>query len=576
MKMLKPSAQTITLKSLHVSIKLTIMVLQFLIQNSIYAYRERDSSQKARVCTAAAFLTSLIADADVVTDWVYFFEIISRGNDDGEDIIPNWIQVFQLVSCICGTISWIAISSDGRFMEWCRKTTWWSIWASFYIIKIILYVIPDLMIRCFSCGRFEIDDCWIDFDKTFDGLLVEVKTYFTDGFRISSGGLLMVGIITEDLPQIIVTFLVEDAIGALGNNKGISNSAYLNLVLAIFDILHKLAAAWDDRNLYIGTGTGAQTLYGHTKSVHSLVRVGLNKIVSVSTDGRARLWDTVKGRIIKTFELGERSWHGTVVKAGDDKIVTVSNNLHGQIKTFNVESGECIKTIFSGSNAKCTVGSENGIFFLTSKQGDTDEITRWDTITLEPIQRYPKRADHLIILNNDQQFVSVSNSFGEDDNPTLWDMTTGNQIQHFNTKNKNRHIVAMCNHGTNSFLLAYWHGADTHIELFTIDQSEPTETMTMEGTHIDSPITSVSGYQFATCHEDCSVALWDLSTGTRLCTYEGHTSWINDIVYLREKRSIVTVSNDHTMKMWPISIHFEVEDSSDQEISYKTDVEDSL
>ncbi len=527
--------------------------------------------QKAGVYTAAALLTSLIADADVVTDWVYFFEIINRGDYGDEDSIPSWIRVFQLVSCICGTISWIAIARDGRFMEWCRKTTWWSIWACFYILKFMFCVIPDIVIRCFTFGRFEMYDCCVDIDKVFDGLLIEVNT---DGFRISSGGLLIVGIMTEDLPQTIVTFLVEDAVGALGNNKGISNSAYLNLVLAIFDILHKLAAAWDDRNLYIGTGTGAQTYYGHTKSVHSLAHVGLNQIVTASTDGRAILWDTVKGKLIKTFELDEQSWHGTVVRVGDDKFVTVSSNLHGQIKSFSVESGECTKTIFSGSNAKCTVGSENGNFFLTAKQGDTNEITRWDTDTLEPIQRYPKRADHLVIIN-DNRFVSVSNSFEEDNHPTLWDMNTGNQIHYFNTEHKNRDIVAMCNHSSDSFLLAYWHGADTCIELFTIDQAEPREIMTIEETHIDSSLTYVSDSKFATCHEDNSAALWDFSTGTRLCTYEGHTSWINDVVYLREKRVIVTASNDHAVKVWPIPINFEIEDHSNQDASYHVNVEDS-
>jgi len=341
------------------------MVLRYLVQNSKFAFRERDDKEKERAATAAALLTSLIADADVITDWHYFAVIISRGDD--ETAIPTWISTLQIVSCICGTLSWMAVSSDGRVVDWLRLAVWEVLFVCFWVVYIV-FLFFMIFIFFISFGRIEIPDMgWVGMvDEELSIIKLKaffkLNAFFGDGFRISNGGLLMMGIVTEDLPQIIVTFLVEDASGSLFGSDGvISRSAYLNLIVSIFDILHKVAEAWDARKKYFDAGTGAQTFFGHRSTVWSLTTVGMDGIVSASYDG-AKLWkwNNVSEECDKTFNLDEEDWVGNIASLGDDKIITVSlNSYNGKIKVFKIASGECLKTIDSVNNA-CAAVSNDG------------------------------------------------------------------------------------------------------------------------------------------------------------------------------------------------------------------------
>ena len=61
----------------------------------------------------------------------------------------------------------------------------------------------------------------------------------------SSGTVLFFGILLEDIPQLVITFRIEDKIKSDDPMRQISNAALINLLFATFDILHKLAQAYD-------------------------------------------------------------------------------------------------------------------------------------------------------------------------------------------------------------------------------------------------------------------------------------------------------------------------------------------
>ncbi len=527
------------------------MVLQYLVQNSKYAFRERDESQKIRVGTAAALLTSFIADADVITDWIYFIEIIHR--DDEEEPVPTWVRVLQHASCICGTISYLAISSDGRLMDWIRQAVWYFAWSIIWVVEIIFYWIPAITINLITFKKISLDDVgWCFYiDETFDRARHKLDAFFDHGFRMSGGSLLMIGIFTEDVPQIIVTFLVEDAIGSLVGNEGISQSAYLNLIIAMFDILHKLAEAWDDRKLFIGMGTGIRTFIGHTNLIWSLTSAGMNQILSASWDGTARLWDIRSGRTIQTFDLDEKGWYGSIAKLGEERIVSTSLKDNGKIKIFDLRSGRCVKTIDDCCNRRCTVVSNDSAYILTSQKND---ITGWDTATLEPVQTYKKRADCLLIIDN-HRFISSNFSEGEEGYPTLWDVTSGNQLLYFIVEQtRENKITTMCKNNVDSFLVVCWNGhiRKTWIGMFAITHPEPIKTMTIDGKDIYS-LTSVDDDRFVACATNSQTAkLWDFPTGTCLQKFIGHSNFISDIAYLPEQMAIATSSADQTVKLWQI------------------------
>ena len=93
---------------------------------------------------------------------------------------------------------------------------------------------PANLIYCISCGKVDISvdaffnprvegccfyieqeyRCFRDINEVLDKLLKRLhhnlNVFFSDSFCISGGGLLIVGILTEDLLQVVVTFLDDD------------------------------------------------------------------------------------------------------------------------------------------------------------------------------------------------------------------------------------------------------------------------------------------------------------------------------------------------------------------------------
>eukprot|EP00741_Cyanophora_paradoxa_P010908 tig00020553_g10546.t1 len=49
---------------------------------------------------------------------------------------------------------------------------------------------------------------------------------------------------------------------------------------------------------------------------------------------------------------------------------------------------------------------------------------------------------------------------------------------------------------------------------------------------------------------DASIRIWDANTAAPLCALEDHTDWVNDIAVSSDGRTLVSVSNDTSIKVW--------------------------
>merc|ERR1712071_221035 len=230
---------------------------------------------------ANELLTSFVADIDLVTDWFFFVEVIEK--DGTEEEISRPIKLFQLLTCIAGSITWAIVASNGRLVQWL-----WTLGSkiAFFLIRPTMIILFFLFQLCFylplglingglyvllslCCQNFvsrwfkknydAITDSKTIFEQNFEPWFIKLIKPFADrineGIRISAGWVLVFGVICEDLPQILVTFIIED----MGDNFEVSRVALLNLLLAGFDILFKLADAWDSRSKFIDTSADIKT-----------------------------------------------------------------------------------------------------------------------------------------------------------------------------------------------------------------------------------------------------------------------------------------------------------------------------
>jgi hypothetical protein len=180
----------------------TPMPFDGIIKNNLPATRQRRKRCKATKC-----LASLAADFDVITDWVFYFHCVGedrayrmtyQNNPYGEKLpylIPPVLLWIIFFVCVLGTIFWLTLATDG--------------------------VVASPVLRFFG------------YDK------------------LSMGYVLFLCVIVEDIPQVMLTFLVEDY---FEENGQFNNYALVNVIASLYDTLIKLAEAFDERADIVETG----------------------------------------------------------------------------------------------------------------------------------------------------------------------------------------------------------------------------------------------------------------------------------------------------------------------------------
>jgi WD domain, G-beta repeat len=172
-------------------------------------------------------MKAVAADLDVIMDWIFFREVLNNDRDyrreyieNGSDekklpyLIPPLLIALTLASCIIGTLMWIILATDGR------------------IITPIL-------------RRLGID-------------------------KLSIGITLFLCVVLEDIPQVVLTFLIEDYY----EEDNLSTIAVCNVMASLYDTLIKLAEAIDERHDMVETGAWCK---------HSIADAHTNVISAVVT-----------------------------------------------------------------------------------------------------------------------------------------------------------------------------------------------------------------------------------------------------------------------------------------------------
>ena len=174
---------------------------------------------------AVTCLTSLASDLDVISDWVFLYHTYQKFQQHEEEyaayqpegVEPNlfppfflWILVFV---CISGTIMWLVLATEGRLIA------------------------PILR-------RAGID-------------------------KMSIGYALFACVLVEDIPQVVLTFLLEDY---YGQHHTISDFALINVVTSLYDTLIKLAESYDERDDIVETGYWCKhSIWAHSHAILSVI-----------------------------------------------------------------------------------------------------------------------------------------------------------------------------------------------------------------------------------------------------------------------------------------------------------------
>ena len=134
---------------------------------------------KRREIKSTTVLTSFASDFDLIADWVFFAQVARK--DETDAVLLNLLLLF----CILGTFMWLMLITEGRIFTWCLRKL---------------------------------------------------------NMNVSTGYMILASVGVEDIPQIILSFLIE---------KEFTSLAQLNVTTAGIDLVIKLMESYEFRRDFI-------------------------------------------------------------------------------------------------------------------------------------------------------------------------------------------------------------------------------------------------------------------------------------------------------------------------------------
>lgn len=458
-------------------------------------------------------MASVLADIDLVTDWVYFYEVSVRKNVE----IPKSVAITHVLSCFLGFCSWVVASSDGRILSWTGRFVYWPIIAAlkcFLFVLRIVFFLPTFIANYLDKDlaktmRRPIECIDLHMRET-------IEDHFKDGTILPRQRLLANSVYLEDIPQIIFVLILD----IMDSKKiQISTGALVNLMITLFNIFLRLSEIYDiykekkatrDKELQVDYEDAMIcTIRGHKRSVNALCLVGENRLVSTSFDNTVKLWNVSSKKVVRSF-AGHKSYINDVCALGRDRkrIVTASDD--GFARIFDVKSGDLLESIpHDGNKVSCVAASPRGEFFLT---GCYDEkIRMWHSETYEPLGTYRSKVWDMCFLDDDR-FVTVA--YGSKV-AKLWVTDEELPVRLFNDHDGS--INAVTRFSKENFLTA---SSDDTIKMWRADEGWCVKTF--EGhTGAVLGVAKASGKIFVSVSADKSSKLWDVTKGSCIYTYTG-------------------------------------------------------
>jgi type 1 glutamine amidotransferase len=261
---------------------------------------------------------------------------------------------------------------------------------------------------------------------------------------------------------------------------------------------------WETRPGEQGTGVLVRTLGGNRGRVLALAPGPTNdRMVSVSDDQSVRLWDETNGHVLRTTPLAI----GTDVKqiailGGKTPLLAVSNG--HQVKIWNYET-----------------------MLPKALEGAASDVTS-------------------LALGPDGKALAVGTSKGAIE---MWDLEAGARTR---TIDAGSSIRALALSAVNVAATT----ADGSLQIWSLDpQAVPGAARALghKGA-IEVLAFDLRGEQLASAGADKTVKMWDVQTGTLLCSQEGHAGDVLSLSFSSNGQKLASGSADGTARTWTVPL----------------------
>jgi WD40 repeat protein len=275
------------------------------------------------------------------------------------------------------------------------------------------------------------------------------------------------------------------------------------------------------------------------------------RVLIGSPSGRqARLFDAVTGRQLAAVPGPDSSSVNSAVFSADEKFVLTANGgPKNATHILDLQTGAVVRTFPLGDVGDKALYSPDGKLVATSQ--NLPLLRLWDAISAHPILTItlPGPAEDFV-FSPDGKFIVMVNGV-----PTttvsLWDVATGQEVQHIEGLPGNGHGVALSPDG--KWVAAG--GNDKIVQIWDIATGQEVQRFVGHTQAVLRIAFSPDRKWLATASSDKTARLWDVTTGQELRRFSGHTNAVQSVAFSHDGKLLVTGSADKTARIWRTDYH---------------------
>jgi WD40 repeat protein len=244
------------------------------------------------------------------------------------------------------------------------------------------------------------------------------------------------------------------------------------------------------------------TLSGHTAPILAAIFGPSGRIVTMSDDKTARVWNA-EGKLIFVTDLHRDVITHAAFSSDGRRLATGSRD--NTVRVWSAETGAILVT-FSGHRGviEHVDFSPDGRLVVSASRDGTAKI--WDS-----------RSARLIATLSGHTDIVRSSRFSEDGNSILTSSDDGTA------------------------------------RIWNSGNGEPRITLSGHAGPITKSIFSADGKQVITASRDRRAYIWESQSGVKLATLAGHDAAIIDVSFSADGASVLTASEDGTARRWSVS-----------------------
>jgi WD40 repeat protein len=293
-------------------------------------------------------------------------------------------------------------------------------------------------------------------------------------------------------------------------------------------------------------GPMVSLLFGHQGPVLDVAcTIDDSKAISCSADGTLRVWDWLKGRLLRTNVHVD--WVRAIAVLPDGNTV-ISASDDGYLRWWDIDDGKLISEVPAHSDR---------IVALACVAQDSLKVAGATGCEIKTWAMGGEGLPHLLGRHSGMVTGLIQSSTN-----SLLSCSEDRRIGSFDPINFQPAVflrehagIVICMAASSNCPVAVSASSDGSLICWELENGSVVrhKFISLQAFYVSSIAVSSNGRFAYTGFEDGSIIQWDLESGAQVKTLKGHTAAVNKIALTGNGHFAISASDDHTLRIWELS-----------------------